>query len=118
MIVDGFETPNRTLRIIPFGDYNNDGTETEDFFEANAVCSDDPTNRDRHWPVIDIDLPIHVVPSSTPGHNHLYIDYPMDTETFMALLDALVAAHLVEEGFAQGSRRRGHADLRLPHIKK
>ena len=118
MIIDGFEQPNRTLRVIPFGDYNNDGEVTEDFFTANAICSDDPTNPDKHWPVIDFDLPIHVVHSSTPGHNHLYIDYPMDTKTFMGLLDALVAAGLVEQGFAEGSRRRGHADLRLPHIKK
>ena len=118
MIADGFEVPTRTYRIIPFGDYNNDGEETDDFFAANAVCSDDHTDPNKHWPVIDIDLPIRVVASSTPGHNHLYIDVPMDTETFMNLLDALVAAGLVEDGFARGSRRRGHADLRLPHIHK
>lgn len=109
--------PNRTYRKIPFGDYENDGDVVAQE-EANAISSDDPTNPDRHWPVIDIDLPIRVVPSSTPGHNHLYIDVSLSTAVFMDILDALVAAGLVEEGFAQGSRRRGHADLRLPHIKK
>lgn len=116
--INGFEQPNRTLRVIPFGDYNNDGEVAEDIFTANAICSDDPTRPGVHWPVIDIDLPIRVIPSSTPGHNHLYIDVPMDFATFMALLEALAAAGLVEPGFVEGSRRRGHADLRLPHIKK
>jgi len=36
----------------------------------------------------------------------------------MALLDALVAAGLVEAGFAEGSKRRGHSDLRLPWVHK
>lgn len=111
-------TPRRTLRVIEFGDYLNDGEVAASYDEANAISSDDLISLDLHWPCIDIDHPIYVIPSSTPGHNHLYIDMPMNGETYFKLLDALVDVGLVEEGFAQGSRRRGHSDLRLPHIKK
>jgi len=114
------EAEMRTLRNIPFGDYNNDGEviSPDDYENANAICSDMPGNPDVHYPVIDIDHPIRTVRSSTEGHSHLYIDVPMTTEVYMALLDALVAAGLVEAGFAEGSKRRGHSDLRLPWVHK
>ena len=110
--------PRRTLRVIEFGNYLHDGEVAASYEEANAISSDDLVVPDMHWPCIDIDHPIRVVPSSTVGHFHLYIDVPFTGEAYFKLLDDLVDAGLVEHGFAQGSRRRGHSDLRLPHIKK
>lgn len=71
-----------------------------------------------HRPVLDIDIPIKVVPSSTPGHSHLFIDVAMTWEDYEKLLWALAAAGIVEEGYVHASVRRGHTSVRLPHVRK
>lgn len=71
-----------------------------------------------HRPVLDIDIPIKVVPSGTPGHCHLFIDIPMTWERYEELLWALAAAGIVEEGYVHASVRRGHTSVRLPHVRK
>jgi hypothetical protein len=109
----------RVLRKIAFGDesYENPG-EISDAENANAISSDIVGFPEYHLPVIDIDFPVYALPSSTEGHSHLYIDVPMHETTFFKLLDALVDIGLVEEGYAEGAKRRGHSDLRRPWIKK
>jgi hypothetical protein len=74
--------------------------------------------RSIHYPVIDIDLPCHWVESSTSGHGHLYIDHPMPWVRFLALLEALAIAGVVEEGYVAACRREGFASVRLPWVKK
>lgn len=32
-----------------------------------------------HAPILDIDVPVDLVPSTTPGHSHLYIDFTVST---------------------------------------
>lgn len=71
-----------------------------------------------HMPVIDIDHPCRLVPSSTEGHFHLYVDVPMTKREMLRLLDALVVAGVVEEGFAEGAHHRGMAMVRKPGVKK
>lgn len=71
-----------------------------------------------HRPVLDIDIPIKVVPSSTPGHSHLFIDIAMSWGDYEKLLWALAAAGIVEEGYVHASVRRGHTSVRLPHVRK
>lgn len=71
-----------------------------------------------HAPVIDIDVPHRLVPSTTPGHSHLYIDVPMEWEQFDAILEALADAGVVEEGYYRASMARGFSTVRLPHVKK
>lgn len=71
-----------------------------------------------HAPVIDLDLPCMLVPSTTPGHYHLYIDQIIPQEKFWKLLDALVEADLVEPGYASASKARGYSAVRAPHVKK
>lgn len=71
-----------------------------------------------HRPVLDIDLPVHVTPSSTPGHHHLFIDKQMTWATYSTLLLALVDAGIIERGYAEASIDRGRTDVRLPWIKK
>lgn len=71
-----------------------------------------------HAPCIDIDVPIRVVESSTPGHSHLYIDVAMTWVKYEALLQALVDAGLVEIGYLKVSRFRGGTHLRLPWVRK
>lgn len=75
-------------------------------------------NKVMHRPVLDIDIPIKVVPSSTPGHSHLFIDIAMSWGDYEKLLWALAAAGIVEEGYVHASVRRGHTSVRLPHVRK
>lgn len=71
-----------------------------------------------HRPVIDVDLPIKVIPSSTEGHFHLYVDKPMTWEHYRHLLEALVTVGLVDEGYVAAAERRGYTAVRLPWISK
>ena len=71
-----------------------------------------------HKPVLDIDLPVTVVPSSTPGHCHLFIDKAMPWATYQRLLEALAVAGIVESGYVNASIDRGYSAVRLPWVKK
>jgi hypothetical protein len=72
----------------------------------------------QHKVVIDVDLPVIVLPSSTPGHHHLFIDKAMDWATYLAVLEVLTAAGIVEPGYLAAAERRGHTAVRLPWVRK
>ena len=74
----------------------------------------------RHIIALDIDYPAHLIESSTPGHYHLYLDVPggIPHEGYMALISLLAHLGVIEQGYAEVSRQRGHTDLRLPWVKK
>lgn len=72
-----------------------------------------------HAPVIDIDHVVYVIPSSTPGHFHLYIDVEMDFERYDKLLRAMVEAGIVGSGYYEHSMtNRGFTTARLPWVRK
>ena len=73
---------------------------------------------DWHRPVLDLDMPAKLIPSSTPGHFHLFIDHPMKWETYEKLLEALAAAGVLEDGYVRASIARKHTAVRLPWIRK
>lgn len=77
----------------------------------------DPTKR-FHKVAIDLDIPAYLIPSSTPGHSHLYIDVDIPHHRYMALLSALADAGIIERGYADVSIKRGRSDLRLPWVEK
>lgn len=102
--------------------------EEADLDKANIVSSlirqpkdflADPNDR-RHVLAIDLDIPATLIPSSTPGHHHLYIETKegIPHHRYMALLSALADAGVIEEGYAEVSIARGHSDLRLPWVRK
>ena len=84
--------------------------------EANLVSSLTPN--ERHAPVLDLDFPCQLVPSTTPGHFHLYLDKTVTWEQYRGLLDALFAAGLIEEGFHRMSLQRGATFVRKPGVMK
>lgn len=90
--------------------------ETSSLDEANIVISLLPDGT--HAPVLDLDIPHVYVPSSTPGHGHLYLDVPMDDESFWIFLELLSDLGIIEEGYFQASKARGYSAVRLPWIKK
>ena len=113
------EVPRTYRHLESFGDYSaNDGEVVENLMDANVVSSDSRINPDVHYPVIDLDVPVYLVPSSTPGHSHLYINVGMTFEDYTRILLALAQAGVVEDGYVEASIRRGRSDVRLPWIQK
>jgi len=71
-----------------------------------------------HYPVLDFDVPARYVPSTTPGHGHLYIDVPMTWEKYERLLLAMAYAGILEEGYVQAALRRKATYVRPEWVKK
>lgn len=71
-----------------------------------------------HLPIFDIDFPCVLMPTTTEGHHHLIIDRPMSQSQYLGLLDAMVKAGIVQEGYARASRKRTAAWLRTPWTRK
>lgn len=87
---------------------------TTSMVEAPCQC----VGHRMHRPVLDLDLPAKLVPSSTPGHWHLYLDVAVPHSTYMDLLVALAAAGIIERGYCDASRERGYTAVRLPWVRK
>lgn len=91
---------------------------TTDIEKGNIITSMVTEKVTHHKIVIDLDLPAKLIPSSTPGHFHLYIDHVMEKDAYFKLLAALMEAGLIEEGYYHASMARGYSAARLPWIKK
>lgn len=72
----------------------------------------------KHAPVLDLDFPAMLVPSSTPGHFHLYLDKVMTWPEYEQLLEALEVAHVLEPGYVSASRARRATFVRDPEKMK
>lgn len=95
----------------------------KDIGEANIATSIREDIGDSHAaPVhallIDLDIPAWLVPSSTPGHSHLYVDVAIPERNYFALLGALADCGVIQPGYAKSSIHRGGTALRLPWVKK
>ena len=121
--VDWSHVSKRAPRDIPDYEPGIDREEA-DLDRANVVSSqlrpDDgfDTSHPSHVLAIDLDVPAYLVPSSTRGHSHLYVDVKIPHHRYMALLSALADAGVIERGYAEVSIKRGHSDLRLPWVEK
>lgn len=71
-----------------------------------------------HAVLLDLDVPAYLVPSTRPGHSHLYIDVHVEEERYFELLDLLAKCGVIENGYADASKKKGGTFLRLPWIKK
>ena len=106
---------------VDFGAGYDGSPEVVPLSEANIVSSrikEGCSNAGQHTVAIDVDIPAWLVPSSTPGHSHLYIDAPMSWPVYVRLLDALEAAGVIESGYNRAAQERGFTALRPPWIKK
>ena len=101
--------------------------ETTSLREADIVTSEPrPTEFDKafeltpkHMVMFDCDVPVMVIPSSTPGHSHIYFpNNHVSKEDLFNLLDALANVGIVERGYAEASKARGFTALRLPWVSK
>lgn len=89
-----------------------------DLDTANVASSLARDGSGSHYPVLDLDVPAVLVPSSTPGHSHLYIDHAVSDEAYWQLCDALAAAGILEPGYVSACRHRGYTSVRLPWVRK
>lgn len=71
-----------------------------------------------HRPVLDLDFPAHVVPSSTPGHGHLYLDKVLKWSDYVKVLEVLGEVGILEPGYVSASIAREFTSVRLPWVKK
>jgi len=125
------QLPSRARRTLHKVNLERDGEYKEgdegrevvtELSEANVVSSIVPRPSEMsertHRPVLDLDIPAFLVPSSTPGHSHLYIDHDVPDDVFWRLCDALAEAGILQEGYVSASKSRGYTSVRLPWIKK
>lgn len=87
-----------------------------DFLRYNLVSS--RVYDGTHLPIVDLDFPHEYVPSSTPGHAHLYLDVPVQPWRWRALMVGLYLGGVIEWGYLLWSLRRGANFVRAPHIVK
>lgn len=60
----------------------------------------------------------NIVPSTTMGHHHLYLDRALSWERYVELLEALADAEIIERPFLEMSRHRRMTLLRKPGVRK
>jgi hypothetical protein len=109
----------RTENVLVSGRYGGWTDEKRDQvpeMEANVVSS--LTTDGRHMPALDLDVPASLLPSSTPGHWHLYIDVPMSWWRYRRLLHQLYKAGIIEKGFYELAMSRKQTFVRRPGITK
>lgn len=94
------------------------GTEVTDLIDAQVVTSETLANPFLHKVLLDLDVPAVLIPSTTPGHSHLYIDVDVPWEKLVDMLDAMAEAGVLEKGFVKAARARGFSTLRTPWTKK
>lgn len=92
-------------------------------YRANLISSEagtwgGPGVDDYHRPLIDLDYDAALVPSSTPGHHHLYIDKKMRWSDYEKLLGTLFEVGLIQRGVYENAVKRKFTSLRLPGISK
>ena len=85
--------------------------------DANLVGSK-VQGKETHLPVLDIDVPAMLVPSSTPGHHHLYVNIEIPWEKYERLLDMLVEVGWIEPNYAEVCKLREATFVRTPWTRK
>lgn len=84
--------------------------------DANLISS--LTDQGTHMPIIDLDFPHHFEPSTTPGHNHLYIDVEMSRFKLFLLAWVLYYTGVIELGHFVWTIRRGASFVRIKNLAK
>lgn len=106
-------------KVENFGShYGNGGNIVTDIEQANTITSLIANKVTHHKLVVDIDFPAKLIPSSTEGHFHLYIDHEIPADVYWELLEAMAKAGLVEEKYVEASKAQGRTTLRLPWVRK
>lgn len=72
-----------------------------------------------HSPLLDLDYDVRLVPSTTPGHYHLYLDgISMPWWKYRIVLAVLGWAGVIQRGYAKWAIHRGQSFVRRPGVEK
>jgi hypothetical protein len=118
------DTVLQTVTNLDSYDIESGRYDTDDVDQAQVITSlvardvGRPLNAQHHKVVLDIDLPAKLIPSSTEGHFHLYIDKEIPWDVYVRLLTALASAGIIEQGYLSASLERGLTAVRLPWVRK
>lgn len=117
--------PPRTLWHVHYkekregdSDYDRDREErvrVEESEQANLISSLCPSGF--HAPCLDLDFPVRLKPSRTPGHWHLYLEREVPWRDYRRLLKALLRCGLLEPGYYGASMARKQTFVRAPWAK-
>jgi hypothetical protein len=69
-------------------------------------------------PRFDINTHIRWVPSTTEGHHHVYVEWAVEWDPYLAALKVLANEGVVEHGYARAAEARGQTFVRMPHVKR
>jgi hypothetical protein len=86
--------------------------------KANVSSSLRTDQPGKHAVLLDLDVPALLLPSSTAGHSHLYVDIACSWEDYLFFLQAATKIGLIEPGYAAMAEMRGYTSLRLPWVRK
>lgn len=86
--------------------------------EADIITSQLADKPGYHTFMVDLDVPARLIPSSTEGHSHLYVDVEMTWEKYQQILCALAGAGIIQKGYYLSSLRAKLTSLRLPWVRK
>ena len=85
---------------------------------SSRIKVDFVDGRAQHTIMIDLDVPHTYVPSSTPGHGHLYVDVLVPWSDHDELNQLLARLGIVDNGWAAVCAKREAAMLRTPWTAK
>lgn len=125
-----FEKPKRTFwntitKIIPWGykgtihwDYDTKGTRVRVLNPDEALLVGSMCEDGKHAPVLDIDFPAKLIPSTTEGHFHLYLDKKMSWWKYRIMLYVLYRVGIIEKGFYRVAMNNKQTFVLRPGIDK
>jgi hypothetical protein len=87
-----------------------------DINNGNLIGS--ATQQGTHAPVFDLDFPAYLLPSSSPGKFHLYLEKEISWESYLDILESMVNAGLLEPGWVDSGITNGAMLLRPPGVFK
>lgn len=85
--------------------------------EANLISSA-VVGRETHCPVIDIDHRVYILPSTTPGNSHLYIDKDISWDGYKKILDAFLEVGLIQKAWYDDAIACKMSFVRPPWVSK
>lgn len=85
-------------------------------FEADHGRHGDPSSPDAL--AFDLSVPATVLPSSTPGHSHVYLEAEMPWGDYLRLCKAMAKVGLLEKGYVRAAKRRRMTMLFKPGLTK
>lgn len=86
--------------------------------EQGATLVTSVTDTTKHLPVIDLDVESFLVPSTTEGHSHLYINVPVTFDGLVEILTVLNKHGIVQDGYLRATVSRGYSAVRYPGTPK